>query len=562
MKSVLIGQVLLNKGYINEEQLQRALDEQKKSPGKRLADVLLEQGVISERQYANTISEQLDVPFTELPFYSINIAAVRLVSENIAKKYTVIPIDYKGNVLTVATNDPLDLYCIEEIEIRTGMQVVLNIAMKSVIRRAIERFYSETHATDAASNLDREFAEISIAEIKQEISDMGERVDSAPIVKLASSILIQSYNREASDIHIEPSETMTRVRIRVDGDLLELMNFSSAVHNTLITRYKIMSNMNIAERRQPQDGNFRIEYEKSNIDFRVSTLPTVYGEKMVIRILSTDSAEVRSLKELGVSDHNQRMFDKLIKYPYGIILVTGPTGSGKTTTLYSVLQELNQQNVNIITIEDPVEKSLEGVNQVPVNVKAGLTFASALRSILRQDPDIIMVGEIRDGETAEIATRAAITGHLVLSSLHTNDAVSSITRLVDMGIESYLVASSVVGVLAQRLVKLICPHCRVAYTPSETERQLIGSEDIQQVYKGEGCEFCSNTGYKGRTAIHEIILVDATLRDMITKNTPIDVIRDYAVGHGTKLLRSNLVEMIREGKTTVEQLLRIDFNVG
>ena len=387
-----------------------------------------------------------------------------------------------------------------------------------------------------------------------------DEVNNAPVVRFVDSIIQHAIRTRASDIHIEPYEKNIRIRFRIDGELQEIMTSSKRAHSAIVTRIKILGRMDIAEKRLPQDGRVEMHVDNKDVDLRISILPTVYGEKIVIRLLDRSST-ILTKSQLGFSEENIKMFDKIIRSPNGIILVTGPTGSGKTTTLYAVLQELNKVSRNIITVEDPVEYRLDGVNQVQVNVKAGLTFANGLRSILRQDPDIIMIGEIRDSETAEIAVRAAITGHLVLSTMHTNDSASTVSRLVDMGIEPYLVSSSVVGVVAQRLVKKICINCKQEYKPTHSERDLLHLADGDILSRGAGCSICGNTGYRGRTAIHEVMLVTREIRELIDHRASIDELRTAAAKYGTITLRDSCSRLVRKGITTSDEMLKVTYSL-
>ena len=391
-----------------------------------------------------------------------------------------------------------------------------------------------------------------------------ERIDNAPVVKLVNTLVENAYRKNASDIHIEPFKTKTRIRFRIDGDLVEQMSVKANVHSALVTRIKILAGMNIAEKRIPLDGRYGVRVDGVNQDLRVSSKPTVYGEKVVIRLLATGDESARKITDLGMTDYNYEMFSSILRCPHGVLLVTGPTGSGKSTTLYAALGELSKPNVNIVTVEDPVEKKMDGINQVQINDKAGMTFAAALRSILRQDPDIIMVGEIRDGETADIAIRAAITGHLVLSTLHTNDAAGTIMRLVDMGVAPYMVATSLIGVVAQRLVKLLCPHCKEKVILDDpADLRLIGKEERTAVYAPRfgGCRECNGTGFKGRTAIHEIIVTGNDIKELISQNATADVINQQARKNGTRLLRENVAEMVLAGTTTMDELVRATYSV-
>lgn len=560
MKNVPIGQILVESGMLSEAQLSRALSIQKLSKGKMLGDIVVEQGFVSETQFAQALAQRLKVPYVDLAITPVSVEAVKRIPEAIAKKNTLIAISSVGDRLTVATNDPINFYIFDDIKVIAGMDIYPVLATKSAIRDAIDRYYSQRNMDAALENISKEYViddDFSFADGVL----TGERIENAPIVKLTNTILENAYHAGASDIHIEPFKTRTKIRIRVDGDLAELMTVSNAVHASVVTRLKILSGMNIAERRVPQDGRFSYEIDRKTLDVRVSSLPTVNGEKIVIRLFSTGNESFRKITELGITDYNYAMFEEIIRVPQGIILVTGPTGSGKTTTLYAVLDELAKPNVNIVTVEDPAEKSIDGINQVQVNVKAGLTFATGLRSILRQDPDIIMIGEIRDTETAEVAIRAAITGHLVLSTLHTNDAASTIVRLVDMGVAPYLVASSLTGVVAQRLVKLLCPHCKRKHVTDETEMRLLSIEDPVEICEPVGCARCGGTGFHSRTAIHEIIPVTAALRAKIVSNASVEELQDVASASGTRLLRDNVAEMVLEGRTSMSELMRSTFSI-
>lgn len=438
------------------------------------------------------------------------------------------------------------------------MDVVPVLATKAAITKAIGKNYSMQNTSSILDSIDNQFTDDDLNAIDEESAD---RIDNAPIVKLATTIVENSFRADATDIHIEPFKTYTRIRIRVNGDLIELMNVSNVVHNALVTRLKIISGMNIAEKRVPQDGRFSQVVDGTTLDVRVSNLPMVNGEKVVIRILSTGNVALRKITDLGMTDYNYQRFSKLIKVPQGVLLVTGPTGSGKTTTLYAALGELAKPNVNVVTVEDPVEKDIEGINQCQVNAKAGMTFAAALRSILRQDPDIVMIGEMRDQETAEIAIRAAITGHMVLSTLHTNDSASTITRLVDMGVAPYMVATSLIGIVAQRLVKKICHECRTPRMSTPEENELMGVSESITIYDACGCPKCNNTGYTGRTAIHEILTCTSEMTGLIANGGKIDQISELARKQGTKLLRDNVSELVQAGETSIEELVRVTYAV-
>ena len=562
MKNIPIGQYMVNEGIITEQQLQHVLDVKKEenTPGKYFGDYVIELGYVTDVQFGQALAKKLNVPFVDLndPETIIDVEAVRKIPESLAKKHTIIAIKVTGKRLTVATHDPVNFYIFEDIKVTTGMDVVPVLATKAAITKAIGKNYSMQNTSSILDSIDNQFTDDDLNAIDEESAD---RIDNAPIVKLATTIVENSFRADATDIHIEPFKTYTRIRIRVNGDLIELMNVSNVVHNALVTRLKIISGMNIAEKRVPQDGRFSQVVDGTTLDVRVSNLPMVNGEKVVIRILSTGNVALRKITDLGMTDYNYQRFSKLIKVPQGVLLVTGPTGSGKTTTLYAALGELAKPNVNVVTVEDPVEKDIEGINQCQVNAKAGMTFAAALRSILRQDPDIVMIGEMRDQETAEIAIRAAITGHMVLSTLHTNDSASTITRLVDMGVAPYMVATSLIGIVAQRLVKKICHECRTPRMSTPEENELMGVSESITIYDACGCPKCNNTGYTGRTAIHEILTCTSEMTGLIANGGKIDQIAELAKKQGTKLLRDNVSELVQAGETSMEELVRVTYAV-
>lgn len=557
MRNIRIGDYLVEQGLITQEQLEKVLEAQREAQGtKRFGDVIVELGFLSETKFTQALAGKLKVAYVDLSTVDIDEEAVRKVPEALALKHTVIAINIQGRRLTIATDDPINFNILEDIKVSTGMDTVPVLATKTAIKKMIGKHYS-------MQNVDSVLEGVSALNPVEDEDDDGskDRVDSAPIVKLATTIVENSFRADATDIHIEPFKTYTRIRIRVNGDLVELMNVANQVHNSLTTRLKLISGMNIAEKRVPQDGRFTQVVDGTTLDVRVSSLPTVNGEKIVIRILSTGQIALRKITDLGMSDYNYRMFESMIKCPHGVMLVTGPTGSGKTTTLYAALGELAKPNVNVITVEDPVEKQIDGINQVQVNTKAGMTFAAALRSILRQDPDIVMIGEMRDSETAEIGIRAAITGHLVLSTLHTNDAASTIVRLVDMGIPPYMVASSLIGVIAQRLVKVLCPKCKTARMSTPDENKLMKLDHSVPIYESRGCPECNNTGYKGRTAIHEIIHCSAGISTLIADNASKEELEICAKKNGTKLLRENVSELVQQGVTSIDELVRVTYAV-
>ena len=560
MRNERIGDYLVNQGLITPDQLQKVLEAQKAANGaKKFGDVVVELGFMSEVNFAKALAGNLRVQYVDLDSIDINTEAVQLVPEALARKHTVIAINVQGKRLTVATNDPVNFIVLEDIKVSTGMDTVPVLATTSAINKQIGKCYS-------MQNVDSVVGEITamnndLGDMSDLDSESKDRVESAPIVKLATTIVENSYRADATDIHIEPFDKYTRIRIRVNGDLVELMNISSAVHSALTTRFKLISGMNIAEKRIPQDGRFTQTVDGTVLDVRVSSLPMVHGEKIVIRILSTGQIALRKITDLGMSDYNYNLFESMLRVPHGVILVTGPTGSGKTTTLYAALGEIAKPNVNVVTVEDPVEKAIDGINQCQVNQKAGMTFAAALRSILRQDPDVVMIGEMRDTETADIGIRAAITGHLVLSTLHTNDAASTVVRLVDMGVASYMVATSLIGVIAQRLVKVLCPACKKPRMSTQEENELMGIPGSIQIYEPCGCPECNNTGYRGRTAIHEIIHCTAKVSSIIAAGGGKEEIEKAAKEQGTKLLRDNASELVQAGETSIDELVRATYTV-
>ena len=560
MRNERIGDYLVSQGLINDEQLQQVLAAQKESNGtKKFGDVVVELGFMSEVNFTKALAGKLRVQYVDLDNTEINTEAVQKVPEALARKHTVIAINVQGKRLTVATNDPVNFIVLEDIKVSTGMDTVPVLATTSAINKAIGKCYSMQNVDSVLEGVSAMGGDLG--DMSAEDAEAKDRVENAPIVKLATTIVENSYRADATDIHIEPFDKYTRIRIRVNGDLVELMNISSAVHSALTTRLKLISGMNIAEKRIPQDGRFTQVVDGTTLDVRVSSLPMVSGEKIVIRILSTGQIALRKITDLGMSDYNYQLFESMLRVPQGVILVTGPTGSGKTTTLYAALGEIAKPNVNVVTVEDPVEKAIDGINQCQVNQKAGMTFAAALRSILRQDPDIVMVGEMRDSETADIGIRAAITGHLVLSTLHTNDAASTVVRLVDMGVAPYMVATSLIGVIAQRLVKVLCPECKTPRMSTEEENELMQIPHSIQIFEPCGCQNCNNTGYKGRTAIHEIIHCNQAVSTIIAANGSKEEIEAAAKANGTKLLRDNVSELVQAGVTSINELIRTTYTV-
>lgn len=558
MKVLRLGQVLIEEKIISEEQLEEALSRQKILK-KRLGEVVSELGFATEKDILQALAKRLKVEYLESPIFSIELEVVKLIPETLAKRYSIVPIHLKAGALTIATNDPLDFACLEDIGMVTGLEIKTILSPKDEIDRAIGRVYSKHSSDELLADINEEFSakeNTGIIDKKTaEDETMAERVDSAPVVKLVSSIIYDAYQLNASDIHIEPDEKVTRVRLRVDGDLQLHKELSAELHSLIITRIKIISGMNIAEKRVPQDGGFQF-HKDVVVDMRVSSIPTPYGEKIVMRLLGADRNISYELSSLGLSTYTQEIIFKALRLPHGILLVTGPTGSGKTTTLYSMIAQLSDIKKNIVTVEDPIERKFDGITQIQVNERAGLTFANGLRSILRQDPDIIMVGEIRDNETAEIAIRAAITGHFVLSTIHTNDALSTIVRLVDMGVEPFLVASSLRCVISQRLVKKICPHCKKK-VPVSFEDNLLLNTKFKTASQGMGCQKCNNTGYSGRTAVFETILIDSALEAMIANSASMDDMKAYSKDKNIRLLRDEVLDLVEKGVTTVAEAILI-----
>ncbi len=552
-----LGDILVYAGKISFKQLELAMEEQKQTSDK-LGEILIEKGWVTENEVVEALERQLGFQSVDLSKHQIDLDIVTTIPESIARKYNIIPIGIEDGKLIVAMDNPLNIIAKDDVKLYTKKEIIPVIARKSDIINLIDRYFSSKSTKEVLEEFD--IGEISFGYNELDTEEVAE-VTSAPIVRLLNSIIEQAARSKASDIHIEPYSEEIRVRIRVDGDLRSIMSLPRNNLSPIITRIKIIGKMNIAEKRVPQDGRVETKIGGRDIDLRISTLPTVYGEKAVIRLLNKDTLSFTK-ESLGFTKRNLDLFNRILHQPYGMILVTGPTGSGKTTTLYTALKDINTIDKNIITVEDPVEYRLGGVNQVQVNVKSGLTFASGLRSILRQDPDIIMIGEIRDGETAEIAVRAAITGHLVLSTLHTNDSPSSIARLIDMGVESYLVSSAVIGIMSQRLVKLLCPECKEAYEISEKDRRILNLNNDEEViiYKPKGCNTC-NQGYKGRKAVHELMAIDDELRKLIDINANVDEIRNSAVKSGMTTLTQGVINLAIQGETSIEEVLRVGFTL-
>ncbi|NLJ87824.1 MAG: Flp pilus assembly complex ATPase component TadA [Epulopiscium sp.] len=554
-----LGDLLVQADMLTVKQLKKALAEQERT-GEKLGEILVKRGWVTEQNIVEVLEFQLGIPHVDLSKYAIDPKASSMISESLAKRHMLIPIQIENDRLVVAMSDPLNVYAIDDVKLATKMEVMPVIASLPDVKQAIDRMYGVSKTVSIAEEFRKQMKEKTPKKsdtFDEELED-GVDVLNSPAVKLVNSFIEQAIRRNASDIHIEPFETYVRVRLRIDGQLQEILKTDISAINAIVTRIKILGKMNIAEKRIPQDGRIGVTLDNNQLDLRVNTLPTVYGEKVVIRLLYRTGMQLRK-EELGFCESDLMKFESLLMKPHGIILLTGPTGSGKSTTLATALRELNKPNVNIVTVEDPVENMIEGVNQVHVNVKAGMTFASALRAILRQDPDIVMIGEMRDTETASIAVRASITGHLVLSTLHTNDAPSSITRLIDMGIEPYMVATAVEGIIAQRLVRRICKNCKSAVHPTSDEAEILKVARDTVIYKGRGCQTCNNTGYKGRLAVHEVLTLDPETRQMIVKGANADEIKHFAIKNGMITLWENTKRNVLEGNTTVEELLRVAY---
>jgi type IV pilus assembly protein PilB len=549
---------------IDGEQLRKALEIQKETR-EPLPQLLVNMGLITEREKAMCLAKQWGVPYVDLADRQIDREVARLIPSHLVQRYRLIPVEQNGDRLSVAMVNPLDIFAIDQIRLVTGFEIDPLIATDDDVSGAINRSMGEAEDVHEAirrvtgDGADTELEIGKAAEEDVSVDQLREMLEDAPIVNLVNLVIRQALRDQASDIHIQPEARRCRVRYRIDGILHDTMVVPKAAQAALISRIKVMADMDIAEKRAPQDGRISVNANRREYDFRVSSYPGVNGEKVVMRVLDKTGVMV-GLNRLGIPSMMQEQFDALINRSYGIVLVTGPTGSGKSTTLYSVLNKLNQPEKNILTIEDPVEYQLPGLTQAQVNVRAGVTFATALRTMLRQDPDIILVGEMRDPETALTATEAALTGHLVFSTLHTNDAPTAVGRLMEMGIEPYLIASTVIGVVAQRLVRGICPRCKEAYTPPlEAFRRLNLSTDLDEVtfYRGRGCGNCMQTGYKGRVGIFELMLVDDNIRDQILRKAPAHQIRQDALQAGMMTLRQDAMQKILEGITTMEEALRV-----
>jgi type IV pilus assembly protein PilB len=546
----LLGEILIEHGLISPEQLQEALDIQANTKDK-VGSILVNLGYVSEPNLMAVLEFQLGIPYVNIAKTPTDPQIAQMISEALALRHKVMPIGKRGSKLILAMADPLNVFAIDDIRISTGMDITPVLAGESDLLMAIKQYLGVKESLD---KMMEDFGpEVETREEQEEIDDL---LEEGPIVRLVNSMIAQAVASGASDIHVEPQEKEITVRYRVDGVLRKAMSSPRKTQAAIISRLKIMANMDIAEKRIPQDGRIPMKVEGKEIDLRVSSLPTVHGEKIVMRILDK-SGSLRPIDSLGMQSSMVETFRKLILQPHGMLLITGPTGSGKTTVLYSVLQELNDEETNIISVEDPVEYTLPGINQVNVNSKAGLTFASGLRAILRQDPDVVMVGEIRDPETVSIAIGAALTGHLVLSTLHTNSASATITRMMDMGIEPFLISSSVVGVMAQRLVRRICPNCKEAYQISPVLAKELGIEDAVTFYRGKGCRMCNNSGYTGRIPIQELLVYNQDIKDMILARANTAEIERAAVLTGMKTLKMDAIAKARAGLTTLEEAMTV-----
>ncbi|HUT23794.1 MAG TPA: type IV-A pilus assembly ATPase PilB [Sumerlaeia bacterium] len=553
-----LGDLLVKDGIVTQDQLDSAVKKQTET-NQSLGRILMETGAASEWEIAAALGKQLNVPFITLSQYEIEREVLESIPRDIVMKYNIVPVDRTGDTLTVALPDPNNIFILDELRLLTKCQIVPVISFETDIQEAIERYFGKDDGATALNDMLKEMSdhdmEIVQSSEDDDDLDLSVQVNEAPIIKLVNAIISEAIRCRASDIHVEPYERDLRLRYRVDGVLQEQPSPPKRFQNAILSRIKILAEMDIAEKRMPQDGRFRVRMDGQDIDFRVNSVPTPNGEKIVIRILAKTS--LMSLEDLGFDEEEMAKFTEQIRKPWGMVLVTGPTGSGKSTTLYSALTTINTPTKNISTIEEPVEYQLHGINQVQARYDIGLTFAEGLRAFLRQDPDIIMVGEIRDPETVEVAIKAALTGHLVLSTLHTNDAPSSITRLINMGVEPFLVTSSLNMVVAQRLVRRICRECKESFTPAP---ELIGQIGMQEhatteFCRGAGCAECRDTGYKGRVALYEIMVLTDIMRDKIVEGISTSGLKQMAIREGMRTLRSSGIRKIVQGVTTLEEVL-------
>ena len=555
-----LGELLVKENLISPEQLKKAIEEQKAGGG-RLGSSLTKLGFVTDEELLSFLSKQYNVPAINLDEFDIDKEVVRKIPENIARKHLIVPVNQTGSTLIVATSDPTNLSVIDEIKFLTGYNVEFVAATETAIKKSIEKYFEVS--TDYQEIMDEAAEEYEVIgeDDNIDVKTLEKASEEAPVIKLVNSVLNDAIKRAASDIHIEPYEKTFRIRFRIDGMLYEIMKPPISLKNAIASRLKIMSKLDIAERRRPQDGRIKIRLsDGKEMDFRVSVLPTLFGEKIVLRLLDKSNLQL-DMTKLGFNEKQLKDFKEAVHKPYGMVLVTGPTGSGKTTTLYSALSELNQVSKNVSTAEDPVEYNIPGINQVQMHEEIGLNFAASLRSFLRQDPNIIMVGEIRDYETAEIAVKAALTGHLVLSTIHTNDAPSTINRLLNMGIEPFLVASSVHAILAQRLVRKICDKCKEEIEIDKKSLMDIGMDEAEakatKTYKGKGCNICSNTGYKGRIAVYEILTIAEEIRELILAGASANEIKKEAIRIGMMTMRRSAIELLKKGLTTIDEVVRV-----
>ena len=559
-KKIRLGDVLVERGVITQEQLEQGLQLQKGS-GRKLGETLIDEGFTTEEAIGRALSNQLGYDMIDLQNVAIPEDVLGLVPGNVLERYKVLPFEYASdnmNVIRVAMADPMDMAAMDDIAIITNLQVEPVISTTRSIMLALDKYFGNVEVNSALEEYTRE----KESQMMEQEDLYSEDVNNSPIVQLVKGMIEQAVRQRASDIHIEPMERQVRIRYRIDGALYEKATYSVRLLPAMVARIKIIGGMDISEKRKPQDGRITQIVDRREYDIRVSILPTVYGEKIVMR-LTSKNALTKEKSQLGLRPDELKKFDHILMNPHGILLVTGPTGSGKSTTLYTALSELNKEDVNIITVEDPVEANIDGINQVQVNNKANLTFASALRSILRQDPDIIMIGEIRDQETASIAVQASITGHLVVSTLHTNSAASTITRLADMGIEPYLIADSTIGVIAQRLVRRLCPDCKKAKKASADDLELLMREPDEDItiYEPCGCPRCDGTGFKGRIGVYEIMEVSQPLKTIISKNGSAEDIKNKALEEGMNTLRMSATKYVLEGITSVPEMMRVSFDI-
>ncbi len=559
MNRPYLGEILLKKELLSEEQLENALSWQKEKGGK-LGQVLIGMEMLSEDDLYQTLSEQLSIEYQEnLKGHEIDPELVRRIPIQFAKNYEMIPLERNNGIVSVATSDPLNFFALEDLKKILGAQIKPVLARGDTVLETINRVYDRASASAegvmgdlATENLDL------LAQELEEPEDLLDVSDEAPIIRLVNSLLFQAVKERASDIHIEPFEKDLVVRFRIDGVLYEILKPPKRFQSSITSRIKIMGGLNIAEKRLPQDGRIRIKIAGRDIDIRLSTVPTSHGERIVMRLLDRDTV-LLSVEQLGFDPNQLEQFNSLIQHTHGIILVTGPTGSGKTTTLYAALNQINTPDKNIITIEDPVEYQLQGVSQIQVNPKINLTFANGLRSIVRQDPDVILVGEVRDAETAEIAIQASLTGHLVFSTLHTNDAPSAITRLVEMGVENFLISSSLMATMAQRLIRVLCPHCKVKDAPDPKTLEALSLTDKKDFdfYTQKGCPECLNTGFMGRSAIYEMLVVDDVIRELINEDADSNYIKKTARQRGMRTLREDAARKALSGQTSLSEVVRV-----